>query len=183
MKLSTTLSHNLLEHLTGKSQSLNVGAYQNCWLALYVSCNQSDAGAVEFANGVYGKEVGSGKNYSRTNIYNIMNRTYMSYKKGESADTPHDYQIGNQTDINFNAAINPSDPESQSSSFDWGTVIGVGLFSQSAGGTPYAIGLLNGYDTNPPQVTVHTSFHFYRGRFEIFLNEDGQPEISAAASL
>lgn len=188
MKLSTTLSHNLLEHLTGKSQSLNVGAYQNCWLALYVSCSQSDAGAVEFipsndtSTGIYGKEVGSDNNYARINIYSLMNRNYMSYKKRETTDTPHDYQIGNKTDINFNAAIDPSNPESQSSAYDWGTIIGVGLFTQSTGGSPYAIGLLNDYDTNPPQVTVHTSFHFYRGRFEIFLNETGEPELSAAGS-
>lgn len=151
MLLSTAKSASLLENICGKSSSVSIGSNNNCWLGLYTT-KPSDAGSG-------GVEVGSGKNYSRVNISSLMSATGRS--------------IVNTNDINFNAAIVPSDPDAQTGA-DWGTIVAFGLFTSQTGGTVYAWGDLD------ESVTVNTqnTLHFLTGKFEIFLDES----VSASAT-
>lgn len=151
MLLSTAKSTALLENICGKSSSVTIGSNNNCWLGLYTT-KPSDAGSG-------GVEVGSGKNYSRVNISSLMTATGRS--------------IVNSSDINFNAAIVPSDPTAVTGA-DWGTIVAFGLFTSQTGGTVYAWGSLDS------SVTVNTqnTLHFLTGKFEIFLDES----VSASAT-
>ena len=59
-------------------------------------------------------EPAASKNYERVNIADLMNTTYKSVSQGDSAAVDHDRMIGNASDINFPAAIVPSDPTARS---------------------------------------------------------------------
>lgn len=144
MLLTTAKSVALLENICGKSASVSIGSNNNCWLGLFTT-KPSDAGSG-------GVEVGSGKNYSRVNISSLMSASNRS--------------IVNSSDINFNAAIVPSDPTAVTGA-DWGTIVAFGLFTAQTGGTLYAWGSLDS------SVTVNTqnTLHFLAGKFELFLDE------------
>jgi len=144
MLLSTAKSASLLENICGKSAQVSIGSHQNCWLGLFTT-KPNDAGSG-------GVEVGSGKNYSRVNIYTLMTATNRS--------------AVNSYDINFNAAIDPSDPDAQSGA-DWGTIVAFGLFTSRTGGTLYAWGDLD----SPVTVNTQNTLHFLEGNFELFLDE------------
>ena len=151
MLLSNAKSQALLENICGKSSSVQIGTNGNCWLGLFTT-KPNDSGSS-------GVEVGSGKNYSRVNISSLMSATNRS--------------IVNSNDINFNAAINPSDPDAQSG-YDWGTIVAWGLWSAQTGGTLYAWGDLDS------SVTVNTqnTLHFLAGNFELFLDESSSANAS-----
>lgn len=144
MLLSLTKSSDTLTNIFGKSSSVSIGSNGNCWLGLYTTAPSS--------SGTGGVEVGSGKNYARVEIHGVMQVTNRT--------------ATNISDINFNPAINPSDP-SAASGYDWGTIVAVGLFTSATGGSPYAWGTL---DTS---VTVLTqqSFHILAGDLEVNLTE------------
>lgn len=145
MLLNLSKSKALLENICGKSNSVSIGASGNCWLGLFTTApSSSGTGGVEVS--------ASGNNYARVNIYNIMTAT--------------DRAIVNTSDINFNAAINPSDPSAQSGA-DWGTIVAFGLFQSATGGSAYAWGTLDA------SVTVNTqnTLHFLAGDFELTLDE------------
>jgi len=151
MLLSTTKSQALLQNICGQSSSVQIGTNGNCWLGLFTT-KPSDSGSG-------GVEVGSGKNYSRVNIATVMSATNRS--------------IVNSNDINFNAAIDPSDPEAATGA-DWGTIVAWGLWSAQTGGTLYAWGDLDA------SVTVNTqnTLHFLAGDFELFLDESSSANAS-----
>ena len=145
MLLNFSKSKALLENICGKSNSVSIGASGNCWLGLFTTApSSSGTGGVEVS--------ASGNNYARVNIYNIMTAT--------------DRTIVNTSDINFNAAINPSDPSAQSGA-DWGSIVAFGLFQSATGGSAYAWGTLDA------SVTVNTqnTLHFIAGDFELTLDE------------
>lgn len=144
MLLSTTGSAALLNHLCGKSASVSIGSNGNCWLGLFTT-KPND-------NGTGGVEVGSGKNYSRVNISSLMSATNRS--------------AVNTNDINFNAAIVPSDPTAQTGA-DWGTIVAFGLFTTQTGNVLYAWGDLD----LPVTVNTQNTLHFLAGKFELFLDE------------
>lgn len=152
MLLSTAKSAALLENICGKSSSVSVTTSGNAWLGLFTTKpNSSGSGGVEVSS--------SGKNYSRVEISSFMSATNRS--------------IVNTNDINFNAAIVPSDPTAQTGA-DWGTIVAFGLFTARTGGTLYAWGDLES------SVTVNTqnTLHFLAGKFELFLDES----VSASAT-
>lgn len=151
MLLSKSASQALLNHLCGKSANVTIGSNNNCWLALFTT-KPTDAGTG-------GVEVGSGKNYSRVNIYSLMTAT--------------DRSAVNAYDINFNAAIVPSNPDAQSGA-DWGTIVAFGLYTAQTGGTLYAWGELDA----PVTVNTQNTLHFLAGKFELFLDES----VTASAS-
>ena len=144
MLISLTKSSDTLTNIFGKSSSFSIGSNGNCWLGLFTTAPQSD--------GTGGVEVGSGKNYARVEIHNVMSIT--------------NRKATNNADINFNPAINPADP-SAASGYDWGTIVAVGLFTASTGGTLYAWGTL---DTSV-SVTTKQSFHILTGDLEVNLTE------------
>ena len=144
MLLSNTASAALLGNICGKSASVSIGTNGNCWLGLFTTKPN--------ASGTGGVEVGSGKNYSRVNITSLMSGSGRT--------------IVNSNDINFNAALNPSDP-SAASGADWGTIVAFGLFSAQTGGTMYAWGDLD----NSVTVNTQNTLHFLAGNFEISLDE------------
>lgn len=151
MLLSTTASAGLLTNICGKSASTSIGSNGNCWLGLFTT-KPSDSGTG-------GVEVGSGKNYSRVNISSLMTVTNRS--------------AVNANDINFNAAIKPSDPDAQTGA-DWGTIVAFGLFTTQTGNVLYAWGDLD----EPVTVNTQNTLHFLAGKFELFLDES----VSASAT-
>lgn len=144
MLLLNAKSAALLENICGKSASVQIGPNGSCWLGLFTVKPDS--------NGANYTEVGSGKNYSRVEISNFMTATNRS--------------IVNTADINFNAAIVPSDPEAATGA-DWGTIVAFGLFTTKTGSGLYAWGDLD----NSVTVNTHNTLHFITGNFEIFLDE------------
>lgn len=100
MKLSTTLTTNILKALCGNEGStqnpnstVQIGKYENCWLGLFNG---------EPTNG--GTEL-SGHGYKRTEIHNFMDKEYQSYALGEIQNTDHPRRIGNKSQISFQEAI------------------------------------------------------------------------------
>ena len=144
MLLSTTKSASLLSNICGKSASISIGSNGNCWLGLFTTKPAAD--------GTGGVEVGSGKNYSRIEISALMSAT--------------DRSIKNTNDINFNAAIVPSDPTAVTGA-DWGTIVAFGLFTTQTTNTLYAWGDLD----NPVVVNTQNTLHFLKDKFELFLDE------------
>lgn len=160
MLLSPNASQALLNNIAGKSTSAQIGANGNCWLGLFTTLPGD--------SGTGGVEPSASDNYARIEIHSLMNTTYKSFSLGESTATAHDRRIGNVNDINFNPAIDPDDP-SAVSGFDWGTIIGIGLFTAQTGGTPYAWGSL----TSSITVNTQSTFHMLAGRLEVILTESG----------
>lgn len=151
MLLSRTASAALLNHLCGKSSSVSIGSNGNCWLGLFTT--------KPIEEGTGGVEVSSANtNYTRINISSLMSAT--------------NRQAINLNDINFNAAIVPSDPDAQTGA-DWGTIVAFGLFTTQTGGSPYAWGDL----LTPVTVNTQNTLHFLTDNFEIILDE-----VSSSAS-
>lgn len=144
MLLSKTVSAALLANICGKSTSVQIGSNGNCWLGLFT--------VKPAADGTGYTEVGSGKNYSRVEISEFMTAT--------------DRSVVNTADINFNAAIVPSDPDAQTGA-DWGTIVAFGLFTTKTGSVLYAWGDFD----NPVTVATQNTLHFLAGKFELFLDE------------
>ena len=145
MLITTAKSASLLGNIVGKSANVQIGSNENCWLGLFTTKPGSD--------GTGGVEVSStGTNYSRVEIHSLMTAS------GRSAV--------NSADINFNAAINPSDPDAQTGA-DWGTITAFGLFTSRTGSTLYAWGELDSSVT----VSTQNTLHFLAGDFELFLDE------------
>lgn len=151
MLISKIKSAAILNNICGKSSSVTIGTQDNCWLGLFTTKPGAD--------GTGGVEVGSGKNYSRVEISTFMGVT--------------DRSAINTADINFNAAIVPSDPDAQTGA-DWGTIVAFGLFTSKTGSTLYAWGDLD----QPVTVNTHNTLHFLTGKFEIYLDE-----VAASASV
>lgn len=145
MLLTTSKSTALLNNICGKSQSFSIGSNENCWLGLFTTKPGSDgSGGVEVSS--------TNTNYSRVEIHDLMSATNRSIK--------------NIYDINFNAAIVPSDP-SAATGADWGTIVAFGLFTSRTGSTLYAWGDLD----TPVTVNTQSTLHFLKEDFEIFLDE------------
>ena len=144
MLLSKSASAALLANICGQSTSVSIGAKDSCWLGLFTVKPNAD--------GTGYTEVGSGKNYARVEISDFMTAT--------------DRSIANTADINFNAAIVPSDPEAATGA-DWGTIVAFGLFTTKTGSVLTAWGDL----TQPVTVNTQNTLHFLAGKFELFLTE------------
>lgn len=151
MLLSKTKSAALLENICGKSTNVQIGSNGNCWLGLFTTKPNAD--------GSGGLEVGSGVNYSRVEISDFMTAT--------------DRSIVNTADINFNAAIVPSNPDATTGA-DWGEIVAFGLFTSKTGSTLYAWGDLE----ESVFVATQNTLHFLTGKFEIYLDE-----VAASASV
>ena len=149
MLLSTTARVNVLNNISGKSGSFTIGSNGNCWLGL----STADPGNT----GSSFTEPATASNYARVNIYSLM---------GTPTTSGAVTSIANDSDINFNMAVKQSDP-SAATGADWGTIVAVGLFTASTGGSPYAWGLL---DTSV-SVPTQSSLHFYQGKFKISIQE------------
>jgi len=176
MYLSTTHSDNFLKALCGINGSVTFVPSGACYLGLYTT--------VPGANGTGGVEVatpGSNtKNYARVEISGNMSLTYKSASLGESVPTTHTRRIGNASDINYNAAIDTTlaDPD-QSVNSAWGEIKGIGIFSAATGGTPVAWAAFDPADY--VTVAAKNSFHFYAGRFEIYIDDAGNIAATASA--
>ena len=144
MLISLTASSSTLSNIFGKSSSFSIGSLNNCWLGLFTTAPQSD--------GTGYVEVGSGKNYARVEIHSFISAT--------------NRKATNSSDINFNPAINPADPET-ASGYDWGSIVAVGLFNSATGGAPYAWGTLD----TAISVLTKQSFHILAGDLEVNLTE------------
>lgn len=170
MYLSLTKSAATLENIAGKSAYVSIGENGAAYLALFTTAaNESGTGYQEVST--------SGTNYARKEISGIMNTTYKSHKLEESAETAHSRYIGNKSDIVFNQAYNPSDPNAQTGA-DWGEIVAWGLFTSATGGTPYAWDVMTGESVN---ITTHKVFLFRQGCFELYL-ENGTVVASAVGS-
>ena len=107
MLLTLTKSSQILANICGQSTNVSIGSHENCWLGLFTT--KPDA------NGTGGVEVSTtDTNYSRVEIHSVMQASNRSIK--------------NIYDINFNAAIVPSNPSALTGA-DWGTIVAFGLFT------------------------------------------------------
>ena len=175
MLMSKTASQGILNALCGKGTGTAAfGKADNCWLGLSTVLPTTNPAA--FA------EPSAGMNYARVEIHSLMNTTYQSVSQGDQSAVDHDRRIGNAADINFNAAIVPSDPTAATGA-DWGAIAAFGLFQSATGGTPYAWGALTDGNGDPTTVTVSTknTLHFLKGRFEIYLDDAGSVSANANA--
>ena len=120
---------------------------RNCWLGLYTTLPSS--------TGSGGVEPSTSNNYARVEISQFMTVTGRTAK--------------NTQDINFSADINPSDPTDTSHDYDWGPILGFGLFVSRTASAPYAWGTID------PAVTVEvqTTPHFLKEKFNIEITDSG----------
>jgi len=154
MLLTFAKSADILNSTFGLASQISIGVRSSCWLGLYTTTpNSSGSGGVEVTS--------SNNNYARIRIDDKMTVTNNSR------------EAYNNLDINFNAAVVPSDPASPTGA-DWGTITGFGLFTASTGGTAYAWGHLDSAIT----VSTHNTLHFIKNQFKVKLTD---PETEASA--
>lgn len=179
MILNTSSAQSALYALCGKNEGFRPFT-GGCYLGLFKT--------VPNDNGTGGEEVATPgnntKNYARFNIAadtQMMNSVYNSVELGR-ATTLADRRVGNVKDINFNAARNTTlaDPTQSGSEADWGTVKGFGIYTAATGGT--LVGWSALAENQQVPVPANTSFHFYAGFFELYIDDAGNIAANAVAA-
>ena len=159
MKFTGTKNIDILKNVVGISSSVSITTANNCWLGLFTTMPSGVSGSG-------GVEPSAADNYERMEIHSMMSETYKSYSQGEASATTHTDRVGNAYNINFNVAIDPDD-DTVVTGQDWGTIVGVGLFSSRTAATPYAWASLE----TPVSVPTGWGLRFLPGRFEISIDE------------
>ncbi len=158
MKLSTTLTQNILTNLCGRSgaHTVTIGAENNCWAALYVG--DPENGGTEL----------SARGYERVNISSLMSMTYQSYSLGETANVAHSRRIGNASQISFPEAVKSDILVDAEHGGRWALADHWALFTAKTGGSPMAWGELD----EPIATDTHQVFIVRKGHLEIYMEPD-----------
>lgn len=167
MKLSTTLTTNILNALCGKNNSgtsqvpksdVTIGSYENCWLGLFYG--EPTKGGTEL----------SGHGYERVEIHELMNTSYQSYALGETSVQSHGRRIGNASQISFAEAIRSNILVDAEHGGKWATATHWAMFTSKSAASSAAIAW--GELDEPITVDTHQVFIIRKGHLELYMEPD-----------